>query len=66
MRDWVERLRMVLTMNQRSVLEDAGRISHELAKHRATEEFTKYKNRILDEQHLESIKELERDLKSLK
>ena len=29
MRDWVERLRMVLTMNQRSILEDAGRISHE-------------------------------------
>ena len=35
MADWVERLRMVLTMNQRSILEDAGRISHELAMEKA-------------------------------
>ena len=27
MRDWVERLRMVLTMNKRSILEDAGRMN---------------------------------------
>ena len=33
---------MVLTMNQRSILEDAGRISHELAVQKANEEYQKY------------------------
>lgn len=65
MRDWVERLRMVFTMNQRSILEDAGRISHELAKQKANEEYQKYQAKRLEEQHVESLKELEADLKEL-
>ena len=65
MRDWVERLRMVLTMNQRSILEDAGRISHELAVQKANEEYQKYQVKRLEEQHVESLKELESDLKKL-
>ena len=65
MADWVERLRMVLTMNQRSILEDAGRISHELAKQKANEEYQKYQAKRLEEQHVESLKELEADLKEL-
>lgn len=65
MRDWVERLRMVLTMNQRSILEDAGRISHELAVQKANEEYQKYQHQLKVEEHLQSLKELESDLKSL-
>lgn len=65
MRDWVDRLRMVLAMNQRSILEDAGRISHELAKQKANEEYQKYQAKRLEEQHVESLKELEADLKKL-
>ena len=65
MRDWVERLRMVLSMNKRSILEDAGRISHELAMHKASEEYQKYQTKILEQQHLDSIKELEHDLQGL-
>lgn len=65
MRDWVERLRMVLTMNQRSILEDAGRISHELAKQKANEEYQKYQHQLKEEEHLQSLKELESDLKML-
>ena len=65
MKDWVERLRMVLTMNQRSILEDAGKISHKLALNKATEEYEKYKTRLLEEQHLDSIKELDEHLKQL-
>lgn len=65
MRDWVDRLRMVLTMNQRSILEDAGRISHELAKQKANEEYQKYLAKRLEEQHVESLRELESDLKKL-
>lgn len=65
MADWVERLRMVLTMNQRSILEDAGRISHDLAKQKANEEYQKYQHQLKEEEHLQSLKELESDLKSL-
>lgn len=63
MRDWVDRLRMVLTMNQRSILEDAGRISHELALQKANEEYAKYQTKQLEEAHLESLRELDADLK---
>ena len=63
MRDWVDRLRMVLTMNQRSILEDAGRISHELALQKANEEYVKYQAKQLEEVHLESLRELDADLK---
>ena len=65
MRDWVDRLRMVLTMNQRSILEDAGRVSHELAKQKANEEYQKYQHQLREEEHLQSLKELESDLKML-
>ena len=65
MADWVERLRMVLTMNQRSILEDAGRISHELAKQKANEEYHKYQMALREDEHLESLRELEQDLKEL-
>ena len=65
MRDWIERLRMVLTMNQRSILEDAGRISHELAVQKANEEYQKYQHQLKEEEHLQSLKELEEDLKML-
>lgn len=65
MADWIERLRMVLTMNQRSILEDAGRISHELAKQKANEEYQKYQHQLREEEHLQSLKELESDLKML-
>jgi hypothetical protein len=63
MRDWVDRLRMVLTMNQRSILEDAGRISHELALQKANEEYAKYQAKQLEEVHLESLRELDADMK---
>ena len=65
MRYWVDRLRMVLTMNQRSILEETGRISHELAKQKANEEYQKYQAKRLEEQHVESLQELESDLKKL-
>lgn len=65
MKDWVERLKMVLTMNQRSILEHTGKISHKLALQKATEEYGKYKSKLQVEQHLESLKELDADLKKM-
>lgn len=43
MRDWVEKLKLVLTLNEKNILEDAGHISHLLAVAKAGEEYTKYK-----------------------
>lgn len=65
MKDWVEQLKMVLTMNRKSILEDAGRISHHLALQKADEEYTKYKGMLQAAEHLESIKQLDEDLKRL-
>ncbi len=65
MKDWIEHLKMVLTMNRKSILEDAGRISHQMALQKADDEYAKYKHILRVEEHLESIKELNEDLKRL-
>lgn len=65
MKDWIEHLKMVLTMNRKSILEDAGRISHQMALRKADEEYAKYKHMLRVAEHLESIKELNEDLKRL-
>ena len=65
MRDWMEYLKMVLTMNRKSILADAGRISHQMAIEKAESEYSKYKNAQRQIEHLESIKELEADIKRL-
>lgn len=65
MKDWVERLKMVLVMNQKSILQDAGKISHKMAIEKAEAEFNQFKAKELEQQHLESIKELDADLRKL-
>ena len=66
MRDWKERLDVILKLNERNVLEGPGKISHELAKQKAESEYSKYKEIEKEQTHLESIKELDKDIKSLK
>ena len=65
MKDWVEHLKMVLTMNRKSILEDAGKISHQMALEKAEIEYTKFKSSQRQVEHWESIKELEEDLKKI-
>lgn len=65
MKEWKERLDTILKLNEREVLEDAGRISHELAKQKAESEYAKYKEQEKALVHLNSIKELDNDLKKL-
>ncbi len=43
MKDWVQKLEAFLTINNRKILTDAGKISHELAKEIAEFEFEKFK-----------------------
>lgn len=66
MKDWVERLKQVLSMNRQNILEHAGTISHDLALQKASEEYDKYKKAQKEIEHIESIKELEQDIKKLK
>lgn len=65
MRDWIEKLKQVLTMNDRNILEHAGSISHKLALQKASSEYDKYKEIQKQLEHLESIKELEQDIQKL-
>jgi len=43
MKDWIEKLHGFLTINDRSILKDAGKISHELMKEIAEKKFEEYK-----------------------
>lgn len=65
MRDWVQKLRLVLTMNEKSILEHAGKISHEMAVAKATEEYIAYKEQQRQIERFESIKQLDQDLKRI-
>ncbi|MEM9886329.1 MAG: virulence RhuM family protein [Bacteroidota bacterium] len=66
MKDWIKKLNDILTINDREILEHAGKIRKKLADEIAIEEYKKYdKKRRLSEQ-IESLKELEEEIKSLK
>jgi len=43
MRDWEERLNRFIAMTDREVLQDTGKVSHELAKEFAESEFERYR-----------------------
>ena len=43
MKDWIEKLNGFLTLNDREILNNAGSISHELAKENAEREYKKFK-----------------------
>jgi hypothetical protein len=43
MKDWIQKLHGFLTINDRNILQDAGKISHELMKETAEKKFEEYK-----------------------
>lgn len=65
MRDWVQKLRLVLTMNEKNILEHTGSISHELAVEKATKEYIVYKEQQRQIEHIDSIKQLDQDIKRI-
>ena len=65
MRDWIVKLRLILQMNGHNILETAGKIRHELAVAKADKEYALYMEEQKQLSRLESIKELDRDLKRL-
>jgi len=66
MKDWIDRLGMVLTMNERNILTHAGKITHDLALRKADHEYEKYKEQQKQIEKVNSLKELEDDIKRVK
>ncbi len=65
MKDWIERLDVILQMNGRELLNNAGKISHQMAKERAEIELNKYKNKLKENKFNQNINELMQDLLKL-
>ena len=63
MKDWISRLDMILSINGRELLDNAGKITHILAKEKSELEYEKYKEQNKQIQKIESFKELEKDIK---
>lgn len=61
--DWIEALDMILRMNRKELLSGNGHISKALAERRAKEVFAEYKTEQKRIEKIESLKELERDLR---
>ena len=49
MRDWIAKLNAFLTVNERAILENAGKISHEMARELAEREYDKFDRERIEE-----------------
>ena len=66
MKDWIARLDGILQLNGRELLTHAGKISHDSALKKSSEEFEKYKLKEAAIEKEQSLKEIEEDIKRLK
>ncbi|WP_337966827.1 virulence RhuM family protein [uncultured Flavobacterium sp.] len=66
MKDWAERLDSILQLNGRELLSHAGKISHQMALDKSTQEFEKFKESRKTIEIEQSLKEIEADIKRLK
>lgn len=66
MKDWIQRLDIILQMNGRELLSHAGEISHELALKKSEEEYKKYRIAQKQLEKEQNFKELEADIEKLK
>jgi len=66
MKDWIQRLDMVISLNGKELLHHAGKISHQNAKEKSEQAYLKYKEHQKLLQEKQSFKELEEDIKRLK
>lgn len=65
MKDWIKRLNDILTINEREVLEHAGRIRKEIADEMAGKEYEKFIVKQQASERIESLEQLENDLKKM-
>lgn len=66
MADWTQRLDSILQLNGRELLTHAGKVSHEMALKKSSEEFEKYQITQKELEREQSLKEIEEDIKRLK
>ncbi len=66
MKDWIARLDAVISLNGRELLTHAGKISHDIAKAKSELEYQKFKDEQKKIEKIQSLKELEEDIKRLK
>ena len=66
MKDWIEKLDNILQMNGRELLTHAGKISHQMALEKSSQELEKYNEEQKKAAHEQSLKEIEEDIDRLK
>ncbi len=68
MRDWMKKLHDILTINEREILMDAGRISRALAEDIATKEYDRFKEKqkLKEANHISSVLDLENEVKKIR
>lgn len=65
MSDWINKLNDFMTLNDKEILEHAGKISAKMAQELAETEYEKYRKKIIDVEDAKELKELEEGLKKL-
>ena len=65
MKDWIQRLDLILQLNGRELLLHAGKVSHENALKKSAEEYEKFQIFQKELEKEQSMKELEEDLKKM-
>jgi hypothetical protein len=66
MHDWIARLDNILQLNGRELLNHAGKITHELALQKSTNEYEKYQHQQSLLEKEQNLREIEEDIKRLK
>jgi len=62
MKDWIDKLNDFMTLNDKEILEHAGRISAKMAKELAESEYEKYRKNRIEIEDAQEMKELEKGL----
>lgn len=65
MKDWISRLDVIVQLNGKELLTHAGKISHQKALEKSSEEFKKYKETQKQIEKENSLKEIEQDISKL-
>jgi hypothetical protein len=65
MKDWAKRLDSILQLNGRELLTHAGKISHQMALDKSSEEFTKFKEIQKNKEIEQSFNEIQADIKKI-
>ncbi len=66
MKDWIARLDIIVQLNGKELLIHAGKISHQMALEKSSDELEKYKETQKQLEQEQSLKEIEADIKKLK